>query len=123
MSKTEYSTKIDPLQKHTSFTEEHMKFAFEETSRRYVQWRKRLLRAGGTAPDVTDFQPYRVGDFHYNIVGINYMLERMEELKKKVQYMEQSICSPKQADTLIERLSKAGISVESLDEKINSTIT
>lgn len=122
MSVEDYSPKLDPLQKHTVFTEEHMKLAFEETSRKYVEWRKRLLRAGGTAPDVTEFQPYRVDDFDYNVIGINYMLERMEEIKGKLKYLEQSICSPKQADTLIARLSKAGISVESLDNKINSTI-
>jgi len=121
MSELEYSTKLDPLQNHTVFTEEHMKYAFEETAKRYTEWRKRLLRAGGTAPDVSEFQPYKVDEFHYNLIGINYMLERMEELKKKVKYMEQSICSPEQADTLIERLSKAGISVSLLDDKINSS--
>lgn len=119
---TEYSTKLDPLQKHTVFTEEHMKEAFAAVLEQYVAWRKRLLRAGGTAPDPADFQPYRPEKFNDNLIAINYMLERIEEIKGKVKYMEQSICSPKQADTLIARLQKHGISVSQLDDKINSKL-
>lgn len=126
MAVTDYSTKLDPLQKHTVLTEEHLKMAFEETALKYVQWRKRLLRAITTptihVPDILEFQQYKVGQTDFNLIGINFMLEKIEEIKKTVQYMEQSILSPAQADTLIARLTKAGISVSSLDDKINSTI-
>jgi hypothetical protein len=126
MSELDYSTKLDPLQEHTVLTEEHLKIAFEETANKYIEWRKRLLRSSPNStihvPELSEFQQYKVGQTEFNIIGINFMLEKIEEIKKTVKYLEQSILSPSQAETLIDRLNKSGISMESLDIKINSTI-
>jgi benzoyl-CoA reductase/2-hydroxyglutaryl-CoA dehydratase subunit BcrC/BadD/HgdB len=112
----------DPKQKHVQFTEEHMATAFGLLLEEYESWSKRYTRAGKTPPPVSQLQAYKPNNFEANMVSIKYTTSLIEKMRKDLMHLEQSVCSAPHAEIVLNMLIGVGISRETLDRKINSTL-
>lgn len=103
------------------FTQEHMAKLFAELTAKYNKWKARYARTGAVAPPIAPYDPTK--SFEACLIDLEYIIQAIHDIRTDLKRLEASICDNGQAHALLEKVATFGITMQSLDEKINEDLT